>query len=83
LHWRAPAQRARFVDIRDNIIDHIAEAERKRRLGEVDGQITLTGATDKLAQIDRRAPRIVDLPMPSAMVGPRSRLSVPGESVQL
>lgn len=67
MHWPDPAQRARIVDIRDNIIARIAEAEREGWLGEVEGlQITLAGANDKLAQIDRRAPRTVDLPMPTS-----------------
>jgi hypothetical protein len=66
MDWPDPAQRARIVDIRDNIIARIAEAEREGWLGEVEGlQTTLAGANDKLSQIDRRAPRTVDLPMPT------------------
>jgi hypothetical protein len=65
MHWPDPTQRARIVDIRDYIIARIAEAEREGWLGEVEGlQISLAGANDKLAQIDRRAPRTVDLPVP-------------------
>ncbi|WP_225827116.1 hypothetical protein [Streptomyces naphthomycinicus] len=83
MHWPDPAQRARIVDIRDNIIARIAEAEREGWLGEVEGlQITLAGADDKLAQIDQRVPRTVDLPMPTATTGPRSRLSEPAERVR-
>jgi hypothetical protein len=62
MHWPDPAQRARIVEIRDNIQARIAEAEREGWLGEVEGlQISLTGANDKLAQIDRRRP--VDRPV--------------------
>jgi hypothetical protein len=68
MHWPAPAQRTRIVEIRDNLIDRIAEADREGRLGEVEGlNISLTGANDKLAQLDRRSPTTtsVDLGMPS------------------
>ena len=37
--------------------DRIAEAEREGWLGEIEGlQVSLAGAEDKLAQIDRRSP---------------------------
>jgi hypothetical protein len=65
--WPDPSQRARLVDIGDNLVARIAEAEREGWLGEVDGpRVSLTGAGDKLAQIDRRArpPTTVDLGMP-------------------
>ncbi|MEV6335486.1 hypothetical protein AB0M12_12320 [Nocardia vinacea] len=67
MHWPDPAQRPRIIDIRDNLIDRIAEAEREGWLGEVEGlRISLTGANDKLAQIDRRqTPAVVDLPTPA------------------
>ncbi|MGW3473792.1 hypothetical protein ACWDKQ_36365 [Saccharopolyspora sp. NPDC000995] len=56
MHWPDPAQRQRIVEIRDNLTARIAEAEREGWLGEVEGlQISLTGANDKLAQIDKRA----------------------------
>jgi hypothetical protein len=56
--WPDPAQRSRIADIRDNLITRISEAEREGWLGEIEGlQISLTGASDKLAQIDRRASR--------------------------
>jgi hypothetical protein len=43
-------------EIRDNLIAHIAEAEREGWLGEVEGlRVSLAGAEDKLAQMDRRA----------------------------
>ena len=55
MHWPDPSQRARIVEIRDNLQARIAEAEREGWLGEVEGlQISLAGANDKLAQIDRR-----------------------------
>jgi hypothetical protein len=53
--WPDPQQRPRLVEIRDNLIDRIAEAEREGWHGEVEGlQISLSGAQDKLAQVDRR-----------------------------
>ena len=56
LHWPDPAQRPRIAEIRDNLIARIAEAGREGWLGEVEGlQVSLAGAEDKLAQIDRRA----------------------------
>jgi hypothetical protein len=84
MHWPDPTQRARIVDIRDNIIARIAEAEREGWLGEVEGlQISLAGANDKLAQIDRRAPRTVDLPVPTPpTTKPRTRMSGAGERVR-
>ncbi len=67
MHWPDPAQRTRIVEIRDNLIDRIAEADREGWLGEVEGlNISLAGANDKLAQLDRRSPATtVDLGMPS------------------
>lgn len=53
--WPAPEQRGRIAEIRDNLHARIAEAEREGWLGEVEGlRISLVGAQDKLAQIDRR-----------------------------
>ena len=64
MHWPDPAQRGRILEIRDNLEARIAEAHRKGWLGEIEGlQISLAGANDKLAQIDRRTP--VDLGMPA------------------
>ena len=58
MHWPDHAQRPRIAEIRDNLLDRIAEAEREGWLGEVDGlKVSLAGAEDKLAQIDRRAGR--------------------------
>lgn len=55
MHWPDPAQHARIVEIRDNLIARIAEAEHEGWLGEVEGlRVSLAGANEKLAQIDRR-----------------------------
>ena len=55
LLWPDPAQRQRLVEIRDNLKARIAEAECEGWLGEVEGlQVSLAGAEDKLAQIERR-----------------------------
>jgi Phage integrase family len=66
--WPDPAQRDRLIDIRDNLIARINEAEREAWLGEVDGlQLSLAGAEDKLAQLDRQSDqhKTVDLGMPT------------------
>ncbi|CAM5696293.1 hypothetical protein [Streptomyces canus] len=48
-----PAQRGRLVEIRDNLINRIAEAEQRGWLGEMEGlRISLTGAESKISQID-------------------------------
>lgn len=48
-----PAQRSRLEEIRDNLHDRIAEAEREGWLGEIEGlQVSLAGTEDKLTQID-------------------------------
>ncbi|MGH9022062.1 MAG: tyrosine-type recombinase/integrase, partial [Acidimicrobiia bacterium] len=53
--WPDPAQRARLVEIRDNLTARVAEAGREGWLGEVEGlEVSLAGAEEKLAQIDRR-----------------------------
>jgi integrase len=68
MHWPDPAQRPRIAEIRDNLIARITEAEREGWTGEVEGlQISLAGAEDKLAQIDRRNSRpVVDLGIPAS-----------------
>jgi hypothetical protein len=54
--WPDPNQRVRVVEIIDNLTARIAEAEREGWLGEVEGlRVSLAGAEDKLAQIDRHA----------------------------
>ncbi len=74
LLWPDPAQRHRLVEIRDNLAARISEARREGWLGEVEGlQVSLNGAEQKLAQIDR-APgsgTTVDLGIPT--LGPRSQ----------
>jgi hypothetical protein len=63
-----PAQHDRLVEIRDNLTARIAEAQREGWLGEAEGlQVSLAGANDKLAQLDRRTrnPTTVDLAMPA------------------
>jgi hypothetical protein len=56
MHWPSPEQRHRIAEIRGNLADRIAEAEREGWLGEIEGlKISLAGADDKLAQIDRRS----------------------------
>ena len=64
-----PAQRHRLEEIRRNLHDRIAEAEREGWLGEVEGlKVSLAGTSDKLAQIDatlRRQATTVQLGMPA------------------
>ena len=54
MHWPDPAQRHRIAEIRGNLIDRIAEAEREGWPGEVEGLKVPRRREDKLAQIDRR-----------------------------
>jgi hypothetical protein len=73
--WPDPAQRPRLVEIRDNLLARIAEAEREAWLGEVEGlRVSLAGTEDKIAQIDRRPTNrpLVDLGIPAT-----TRLSPP------
>jgi hypothetical protein len=67
--WPDPAQRDRLVEIRDNLLARIAEAEREGWLGEVEGlQVSLAGAEDKLAQLHAEQSRrgtAIDLGMPT------------------
>jgi hypothetical protein len=59
-----PAQQTRLEEIRDNLIDRIAEAEREGWAGEAEGlRISLAGARGKLSQIATDRP--VDLGMPA------------------
>lgn len=67
MHWPDPAQCLRIVEIRDTLHARIAEAEREGWFGEVEGlSISLAGANDKIAQIDRssRGGATVDLGLP-------------------
>jgi hypothetical protein len=58
----------RLAEIRGNLTARIAEAGREGWLGEVEGlKVSLAGAEDKLAQIDRRSRTApVDLGLPAA-----------------
>ncbi|MEU5930874.1 hypothetical protein AB0L49_49230 [Streptomyces antimycoticus] len=62
-----PSQRDRLTEIRDNLLDRIAEAQREGWLGEVEGlEISLAGAEDKLAQLDGGLkPAVIHLGLPS------------------
>src|SRR5664280_515227 len=52
-----PHQRPRLVEISDNLLARIAEAEREGWPGEAEGlRVSLAGAQDKLSQLDRRPP---------------------------
>jgi len=63
LLWPDPNQRARLTEIRDNLTARIAEAQREGWLGEVEGlQVSLAGAEDKLAQIERRLNTTTEIP---------------------
>ncbi|MEU9463785.1 hypothetical protein ACFVZJ_37630 [Streptomyces sp. NPDC058322] len=63
------SQRPRLVEIRDNLLNRIVEAEREGWLGELEKLHTrLAGTEDKLSQLDDEAARqanVVDLGMPS------------------
>ncbi|MFI5741347.1 tyrosine-type recombinase/integrase [Streptomyces anulatus] len=51
-------ERARLVDIRQNLTDRIAEAEREGWLGDVEGlSVSLAATEEKIAQIDAREER--------------------------
>ena len=57
----SPGQRDRLEEIRANLHDRIAEAEREGWLGEVEGlKVSLAGAEDKLAQITATLQRKAD-----------------------
>ena len=65
-----PTARHRLIQIRDNLIARIAEAESHRWFGEAEGlKVSLAGARAKLAQMDqitaRRGNSTVDLGIPS------------------
>lgn len=64
--WPDPTQRDRLVEIRDNLLARIIEAEREGWLGEIEGlQVSLAGARDKIAQIgNAAASRVVELGIP-------------------
>ena len=67
--WPDPTQRARLLEIRDNLVARIAEAEQQGWLGEVDGlRVSLAGAHEKLAQMDipHAAAHTVNIGMPAS-----------------
>ena len=70
--WPDPQQRPRLIQIRDNLIARISEAEHEGWHGEIEGlQISLTGAQDKLAQVDRRpTTTVVNLGIPTTIPSP-------------
>jgi len=74
MHWPDPAQAPRITEIRDSLIARIAEAEREGWLGEAEGlKISLAGAEDKLAQINRRSRSgPVDLGLPTLTTVPQA-----------
>ena len=75
-----PAQRTGSLEIRDNLKARIAEAEREGWLGEVEGlQVSLAGAEDKLAQIERRC-RTTAEQQPTSESPPSRR--IPNEQIE-
>ncbi|MFI1177511.1 tyrosine-type recombinase/integrase [Streptomyces melanogenes] len=70
-----PAQRGRLVEIRDNLLARIAEAEREGWRGESEGlEVSLAGAESKIAQIDSMTtgqPVMLGLPTPRSNSQPR------------
>jgi hypothetical protein len=53
-----PAARSRLVQLRDNLVDRIAEAHHEGWLGEVDGlNVSLAATRDKLTQLATIAAR--------------------------
>jgi hypothetical protein len=54
----SPTERSRLVEIRDNLQDRIAEAEREGWLGEAEGlRVSLVAAEEKITQLDARQER--------------------------
>ncbi len=64
-----PVERSRLVEIRDNLLERIDEAEANGWLGEAEGlRVSLDGAREKLAQMDlitERRTSSVNLGMPT------------------
>jgi len=57
-----PAQRHRLIDIRDNLVARIAEADKEGWLGEADGlRVSLAAARQKLTQLDELLSRRTDI----------------------
>jgi integrase len=71
--WPDPTQRDRLVEIRDNLNARIAEAQHEGWLGEVEGlHVSLAGAEDKLAQIDRQASTATPVELDRSLLAKRS-----------
>jgi hypothetical protein len=63
MHWPRSPQRSRIAEICDNLTARITEAQREGWLGEVEGlKVSLAGAEDKLAQVDRRTRTTLGMP---------------------
>ncbi|MCX5233508.1 hypothetical protein [Streptomyces sp. NBC_00233] len=59
-----PRPRDRIVQICEDVLNHIAEAERERWHGEVEGlKVSLAAAEQKLAQVDARSSRAAAVPL--------------------
>jgi hypothetical protein len=79
----SPDQRGRLEEIRDNLLDRIAEAEREGWAGEAEGlKVSLAAANNKLAQADMAAARrseAVDLGIPSYRDIAAATVTAPGD----
>ncbi|WP_234344064.1 hypothetical protein [Streptomyces sp. WM6372] len=79
-------ERPRLIEIRDNLLSRILEAEREGWLGEIEGlQSSLGHAEEKLAQLDAQISRqqqSVDLGIPSfrEIVARTTAVAAPPES---
>ncbi|QCO98585.1 site-specific integrase [Arthrobacter sp. 24S4-2] len=77
-----PTARTRLAQIRDNLIERIAEAESHRWLGEAEGlKVSLAGAQAKLAEMDQITERrnTTQLGMPTfTQAAGRTNISPPG-----
>jgi hypothetical protein len=73
-----PAQRHRLVDIRDNLLARITEADSQGWLGEADGlRVSLSAARQKLTQLDEQLTRHTDIQLGIPAV-PKPRAADPG-----
>ena len=79
----SPDQRGRLEEIRDNLLDRIAEAEREGWAGEAEGlKVSLAAANNKLAQADTAAARrseTVSLGIPSYRDIAAATVTAPGD----
>ena len=76
-----PAQRDRLLEICDNLVARIDEAQREGWLGEVDGlKVSLAAARNKLAQLEELATRAAAVPLgiPTTRPGPAATPADPG-----